>query len=336
MKTMTCLFSLAALPLLLSAPGQVAAQDSPGSGENLPTELVDSLNSTFGRHPGARAVHAAGVVLEGSFTAASDAKAISTAPHLQKGTVPVTIRFSDFAGLPDVADNDPQLSSPRGLAIKFHLPDGSDSDIVSHSVNGFPVRTAAEFRDLFIAIGKSGPAAPKPTLLDGYLSSHPIAKDFLTSPKPAPASFATLPFFGVNTFKFTNAAGHVTYGRYRIIPVAGELYLSGAVAASMSHTYLRDEIVDRVKKGPVSFKLMLQIAGSRDVIDDPSVALPSNRKLVELGTLHITKAVADSDNAQKVLLFMPDALPAGIEPADPMISIRTAAYAVSFGRRQEP
>jgi hypothetical protein len=36
----------------------------------------------------------------------------------------------------------------------------------------------------------------------------------------------------------------------------------------------------------------------------------------------------------KSLLFLPNALPDGIQPADPMIDARSAAYVVSFGRRQ--
>jgi catalase len=37
--------------------------------------------------------------------------------------VPVVVRFSDFAGVPSIPDTDPR-ASPRGMAIKFKLPDG--------------------------------------------------------------------------------------------------------------------------------------------------------------------------------------------------------------------
>jgi catalase len=47
--------------------------------------------------------------------------------------------------------------------VKFHLPDGTDTDLVTHSYNGFPTATAAEFRDLLLALAASGPDAPKPT-----------------------------------------------------------------------------------------------------------------------------------------------------------------------------
>jgi catalase len=71
---------------------------------------------------------------------------ISTVPHLQKTATAVTIPFSDFAGIPDIPDTE-GLARPHGLGLKFHLPDGRDTDIVPHSFNGFPVATTSEFRD---------------------------------------------------------------------------------------------------------------------------------------------------------------------------------------------
>jgi hypothetical protein len=59
---------------------------------------------------------------------------------------------------------------------------------------------------------------------------------------------------------------------------------------------------------------------------------PDTRKKVELGTLTITNAVADSQTAEKKLLFMPATLVPGIEAADPMIAARSAAYIVSLSR----
>ncbi|GLQ88246.1 catalase family peroxidase [Dyella flagellata] len=326
---------LAAFAMTLACSGPLLAQSSDHQPpqKSTPTHLVDALNGVFGKHPGARAVHAKGIVLEGTFTPSPAASSISKASHLQHDGVPVTVRFSDFAGIPSVSDTD-GLASPRGLAIKFHLPGGAVTDIVAHSFNGFPSATTDDFRDLLIALGQSGPNAPKPTPLDTYLGSHPAAKAFLTAPKPAPISYGTLPFYGVNTFKFTNAAGVVTYGRYQFLPVAGDHYLSKADTAKQAPDYLGKEIGERVKHGPVKFKMVLQIADAGDKLDDPSVTWPSTRRTVELGTLSVNKVVADNDAAQKQLLFLPNALPAGIEPADPMIDARSAAYPVSYGRRQ--
>ncbi|WP_395675329.1 catalase family peroxidase [Inquilinus sp.] len=322
--------------LILGLSGAALAQTQPGAPPpqaSTPEQQVDALNGVFGQHPGARAVHAKGIVLEGRFTPAAAAASVSNAPHLQQEAVPVVVRFSDFTGIPDIPDNDP-LANPRGLAIKFRLPDGSDADIVAHSFNGFPSPTADDFRDLLIALGRSGPDAPKPTPLDAYLAGHPAAKAFLTAPKPAPLSYGTLPYYGVNTFRFTNAAGQVTHGRYQFLPVAGSHYLTDDEAAKAGPDYLAGEIRRRVGVGPVAFRLVLQVAEPGDKLDDPSIAWPDSRRIVELGTISIAKVAADSDAAQRELLFLPSAVPDGIEPEDPMIDARSAAYPVSYSRRQ--
>ncbi len=158
----------------------------------------------------------------------------------------------------------------------------------------FPAENADQFRELLEAIAASGPAAAKPTRLDGYLEAHPTAKAFLTTPKPAPVSYATLPYFGVNTFKFTNATGKMTYGRYQIIPVAPAEYLTDDQAKKQEPNYLQAEITQRVSKSPIQFKLMLQIAEKDDHVDDPSVAWPDSRQKIELGTISITKVIPDS------------------------------------------
>jgi catalase len=324
--TILLVLALALSPLL--APSAFAENDQ----KSTPAGLVDALNGVFGKQTDNRAVHTKGIVLEGKFTPSPEAAALSKAPHLQGTAVPVTVRFSDFAGVPAIPDSDPN-ASPRGMAVKFHLPDGSDTNIVTHSYNGFPTATADEFQQLLIALAASGPDAPKPTPLEKFFETHPIAKTFLTAEKPAPVSFGTLPYFGVNSFKFTDAKGDVTYVRYRLEPEAGAQYLTKDQLAAAGPNYLVEEIGKRVGDGPVRFKYIAQVAEEGDKIDDPSIAWPDSRKTVELGVIEIDKVDADSATAERALIFQPTAVPAGIEPADPMISARSAAYAVSFGRR---
>ena len=326
----------ATLAFALVNPTLGVAEDAPVGQKSVPEQIVDAFNGVFGVHPGARATHAKGVVLEGTFTPSASATAVSKASHLQmkKPPVPTTIRFSASTGLPSIPDTDPG-ASPRGMAVKFHLPDGSKTDIVVNSFNGFPVATAAEVRDLFLAIGATKPDDPKPTALDQFLSSHPSAKAFVEAPKPAPVSYATLTYFGVNSFKFTNAKGAVTFGRYQLQPMAGEQFLAKEQLPQMGPDYLTTEILQRVRRGPVNFKLLLQVAARGDKIADPSIPWPDTREKVELGTLAITKAVADSQTAEKKLLFMPGTLVSGIEAADPMIAARSAAYTISASRRTQ-
>ena len=328
------LAAIATLAAALAIPASVIAQEAPASQKSLAEQLVDAFNGVFGVHPGMRANHPKGVVLEGTFSPAASAASVSKAAHLQqkKAPIPVTVRFSAGSGQPTVPDTN---QMPRGMAVKFSLPDGSKTDLVVLSFNGFPVATAEEFRDFLLAIAASGPDAPKPTAIEKFLAAHPTAKNFVESPKPQPVSYATLPYFGINAFKFTNAKGAVTFGRYQLRPVAGEHFLTQEQLATMGPDYLSTEIRERVRRGPAKFTLLLQVAEKDDKIDDPSIAWPDSRKQIELGTITITKAVADSHTAEKKLLFMPGALVPGIEAADPMIAARSASYVVSLSRRAQ-
>ncbi|MBA2589990.1 MAG: catalase family peroxidase [Alphaproteobacteria bacterium] len=296
--------------------------------EPTPQQMVDTLHTTFGDHH-SRAVHAKGTIVEGSFTANPAARSLSAVALFSAAKVPVTARFSDFTGIPTIPDNVGD-ANPRGFAVKFKAP-GGDFDIVTHSFNGFPTKTSGEFRELLLAIPVSGEGAVKPTALEKFLAAHPIAKTFLTTQK-SPESFATSAYFGVNAFKYTKA-GSASFVRYRLVPAAGEHYLDAAALAAKSANFLQDDIVQRLAKGPVSFDWFAQIAAKGDAIDDPSVAWPGGRKLVKLGTITLTKVVADTGTDHQ-LLFLPANMPDGIEAADPMLGIRNNAYPISFSHRQ--
>lgn len=330
------LATIAALAIPVVMPSAGLTQGIAADQKSVPEQLVDAFNAVFGVHPGARATHAKGVVLEGNFTPSGSATSVSKASHLQKTKrpVPVTIRFSDSTGLPAIPDADPG-ASPYGMAVKFHLKDGSKTDIVVNTFNGFPVSTATELRDMFLAYAATKPEDSHPTAVEQFLNSHPAAKAFVEAPKPAPVSYATLPYFGVNAFKFTNAKGATTFGRYQLQPMVGEEFLGKDQLSSIAADYLSTEIRERVRRSPIKFKLLLQIAEPGDKLDDPTIVWPDSRKKLDMGTITITKAVPDSQSAEKNLLFMPGALVSGIEAADPMIAARSSAYIVSLSRRSQ-
>src|SRR6185436_12482114 len=194
----------------------------------------DNLN---GYHAGFRPAHAKGIMLSGIFTPTPDASSLTKAPHIQSQSTPVTVRFSDSAGLPTVPDNDPNGAGPRGIAIRFHLGDHVHTDIIGHSFDGFPVRTPQEFLELLQAIHASGPDAPKPSPIEVFLGAHPSALAFVQAPKPFPASFAKESYFSVNALRFTNGEGVSRYGRFRIRPDGGSEYLDAATAAAKSPNY---------------------------------------------------------------------------------------------------
>ena len=297
-----------------------------------PREMVNALYSAFGDNH-ARAVHAKGIMAAGSFNPSREAATLSKAVLFAGGAVPIRVRFSNFTGIPTIPDTTKD-ANPRGFAIKFQSPDGSTADIVTHSFNGFPTATSAEFRDLLLAIGASGSGAGKPTPLDAFLATHPIAATFLTTQKPVPESYATLSYFGVNAFQFTDEAGRRRFVRYRFAPVDGEVFLSADRLATVGPNYLQSELPVRLNHAPVSFIWYAQLAEASDVIENPSVAWPESRQLANLGTIRIDRMIADPAAADKATLFNPSNVPEGIAPADPMLETRRGAYPLSFRHRQ--
>jgi catalase len=295
-------------------------------------ETLDKLNG--GEHPGFRPAHAKGILLTGAFTPSAAAASLTRAPHIARSSTPVTARLSNFAGIPTVADNDPNAASPRGFAIRFHLEGDTQTDIVAHSHDGFPTRTAEEFMELLRAIGNSGPDAPKPTPAELFLASHPKALEFVEAPKPIPASFATESFFGVSAFKFTNKDGVSRYGRYRILPVAGSEHLSAEQAASKSANFLLDDIGERIARGPVQFRLVVQLAEEGDVVNDATVHWPKDRRQLELGTITLNRRVDNQAEEQRNLVFDPIPRVDGIEASDdPLFRPRSDVYLFSGNRR---
>lgn len=170
-----------------------------------------------------------------------------------------------------------------------------------------------------------------------FLEENPSAAAFVQDPKPSPESFATEKFFGVNAFKFVNGSGRVTFVRYRIVPDAGHATLSEEQVASKSQTYLFDEIVERLSKDSVSFKLLAQIAKEGDVTDDNTKHWPEERKLVELGTIKLdsVEEPSESKKDEQRIIFDPIPRVEGVEASDdPLLDMRAAIYLISGKERR--
>jgi catalase len=298
-------------------------------------EILKQFDAIFGLHPGFRPAHARGAMLTGTFTPSSDAASLSRAPHVTRDSTPVTVRFSNSTGLPLVPDNDPN-ANPRGLAIRFHLAEHVHTDIVSHSTDGFPTRTGQEFLEFLGALASSDPTKPSGSPLEAFLGTHPRALEFVQTPKPTPSSFARESYFGVTAMRFTSKDGVSRYGRYRIIPEAGNDHLDDASAAGKDPNFLFSELAERIAKGPIKFRIQVQIANDGDTVDDATVHWPEERTLFELGTIVLTEPVPDDAHEQKQIIFDPIPRVDGIEPSDdPLLELRAAVYLLSGRRRRQ-
>jgi catalase len=300
----------------------------------LSNALLEKFENLFGAHPGFRPAHAKGIVLRGSFTPTPEAAALSRAPHLNRPSTPAVVRFSNSTGVPVIPDNDPH-ADPRGCAVRFYLAERVHTDIVAHSTNAFPARTGEDFLEFLSAVIATDPAKFAGSPLEKYLGTHPAALAFVQAPKPPASSFARESYFGLIAVRFVNKDGAGRYGRYRILPEAGNEHLDAATVAAKGPNYLFDEIEHRLAQGPVKFRVVVQLAEEGDPVDDVTVHWPEDRKLLELGRLSFTEPVLDQIHEQKQIIFDPIPRVDGIEPsADPLLELRAAIYLLSGRRRR--
>lgn len=301
--------------------------------EALAQQLLDAFDAALGLHPGFRPAHAKGLMCSGTFTPSREAEMLTRAPHASMPSTPVTVRFSDATGIPDIVDNDPANSSPRGFAVRFHLAEHSHTDIIAQSANGFPARTGEEFLQFLRAATEF--ATGHPEALGAFIASHPGAKRFVELPKPIPTSFAREAYFAITAFKFTSATGVIRNGRFRILPEAGTEYLSDREASARSGNFLFDELGERLKKGPVKLNVLVQIAERGDDITDSTVPWPETRAEVRFGTITLTARVDDQQPELRKIIFDPVPRVDGIDSAgDPLTDVRSDVYLLSGRRRR--
>jgi len=300
-------------------------------------EIVDALHAVNGgARPGFRAVHAKGTVCEGSFTPTPEASKLSRAAHLQADTVEATVRFSNASGDPETSDANPIAG--RGMAVKFHLPDGESTDIVSVPLVVFLARTPEDFLEMTRArIPDSETGQPDPEKLGAYLAEHPETGVALQKglPKLAPTtSFATSDYRALHAFCLVDADGGKHWGRYSWEPEAGCEYLTDEQRDAASRNYLQEEIRERLASGIARFTLEFTLAREDDQLDDPTAEWEGDREVVELGELEVIEVVEDAETPDSPLVFDPMRLTEGIEPsADKILAARPKAYSVSIERR---
>ena len=307
----------------------------PTESKSLPERIVDVLYKLAGSHPGARPVHAKGMVCRGTFRASADALRMSRAELFRGQPVPATIRFANGSGDPAIHDGQPNV---RSMAVKLEVPGAKPADILANTVEGFPARTPEEFL-AFLEAQLPDPATgkPVPDAVPRFLESHPHTKAFIgrLMARPIPASYGTAVYHAGNALRFTAADGSRRFGRYHWVPEAGESFLSPEAGAQRGPNFLRDELAERLARGPVAFRLTLQLAAAGDPTDDPTALWPGDRPVMDLGRLEVTAISPTSTADEQRLIFDPANLPDGIElSADPILLARSPAYGASYSRRQ--
>lgn len=295
-----------------------------------PEHAIEVVNELFGRHPGARALHAKGVFCTGSFTATPEAATLTRAAHMSGEPVPALIRFSHGSGHPRASDTSP---TARGMAVRFTLPDGSHTVLSAQTARLFSSSTVEGFLAFVKAAKPSVSSLWRFPLL---IARHPELLRTLRANRVAlqtPVSYGTCGYHALHAFRWLDADGGSRFVRYHWWPEAGESFVSPIAARKLDRHFLSDELARRLDDGPVRFRLSVQIAGPRDSTVDPSAPW-SSREQVEVGTLEVTGLAADPEADGGVVVFDPLQVTDGIEPSDDeILHFRSKSYSVSVDRR---
>ncbi len=224
------------------------------------------MGSFSGPNAGARAAHAEGILVEGNFTPTEAGRAAEPGRSFPRGkTGAGVVRFSNFAGVPTIPDGDPN-ASPRGIAIKFLLPDGGDTDIVAHSYNGFPAATPEDLLGFLQAVAARSVRHPAvPGDASGREDVRRGPADAGQRSRPRLLWRELVPLHQQRRHQpLRPLSARMPVGRSGLSRQAA----AAAAAAGLSgRRYGRA----RLRKQPVQFRLMVELAAPGDAVNDGSI-----------------------------------------------------------------
>lgn len=315
-------------------------------------ELVDTLYRPDGSRD-LRPVHSIGIAATGYFRASPVAADYCTAAHFAGHDVPVNVRFSNGSGCAVQHDG---WSDVRGMATRFHLPDGTATDLVAMTLPEFFAPTP----EAFLEFAKEAQPVPvvrqtpwqkfksmlnlTPPLPNPYpgetISPNPGAITFANKHKyaqlgvfqaasiGAPQSYARASYHAVHTFVVTGADGTKRWVRFTWQPIAGVLNTNPA--APPVDRYLQKELRTRLAKAPARFSLMMVIGEIGDAFNDSTKPWPPHRIRISMGELTLDAVPENQEEESEKMSFNPCLLTEGIETSDdPVLLIRKETYQTS-------
>src|ERR1700712_602425 len=292
-----------------------------------------------------RVVHARGAVSYGYFEAYGTwgdepiSRYTRAKLFAEKGKrTDVAVRFSSVIGGRDSTEC---ARDPRGFAVKFYTEDGN-WDLVGNNLAVFFIRDAVKFPDVIHSL-KPDPITfrQEPARIFDFMSQTPESMHMLVnlfSPRGIPANYRTMQGFGVNTYKWINAAGESVLVKYHFLPRAGVKSLTEADAANIQATDLghaSKDLYEQIEAGEFpQWDLYVEMMSDDedteldfDPLNDTKV-WPENEfepKLV--GTMTLTSNVSDHHNQNEQIAFGTGVLVDGLDFSDDKMLVgRTFSY----------
>jgi catalase len=299
-----------------------------------PKRMVDAFEEIGGgAHEGFRRAHAKGICVAGSFLATAEARSLSTATVFAGSPVPVIGRLAESAPNPYASDS---TQSVRSMALRLQPLGAAEWRMAINDTPGLQGSTPQAFYDnLRASTPDRQTGKPDPKRIAAYLDTHLEAVAFAArmKAKPLASGFANDSYNSIDGFIFVAPDGHRQLVRWSMQAEDPFATLTPEVRTSRTSTYLFDDLLARVARGPIKWRLVATIA----MPGDPNRAgeiWPSDRRQVDMGELTITGVESEAPRNCRDLIFDPLVLPPGIEPSDdPILLARSAVYSESFRRR---
>ena len=250
----------------------------------------------------------------------------------------VAVRFSTVAGGRDSSE---AARDPRGFAVKFYTEDGN-WDLVGNNLGVFFIRDAIKFPD-FIHSQKPDPVTfrQEPNRIFDFISQTPESMHMVTlvfGPRGLPASYRTMQGFGVNTYKWLNAAGESVLVKYHWLPKQGVKSMTAADAAAVqaedlgAHT---KDLYEAIERGEYpEWELNVQIMSDDehpeldwDPLDDTKVWPEEAFPLHPIGRMVLDRNVGDFFSENEQIAFGTGVLVDGLDFSDDKMLVgRTFSY----------
>ena len=294
-------------------------------GDITPVVAVDAIEQLAGEFPGFRRAHAKGIAFDATFVPNGALADYTTADHLQTESIPAIVRFSHSSPRPELNE---ALIPIKGMAVRFELPGDKFTNLTMANIPVFITKTPEDFIRLLQMMSKESPLTLMERL-DVFRKSPEFSTvpDLLKSLKPV-ASFAEETYHALHTYYLVDSHCNKHPVRFRWIPIEQSVESDDYPSSKKE---LEAEIVHRLQREPVQFRLVVQFAEAGDDLDDSSVKWPKERKLVEAGILTINDMRQDS---AENIVFDPTAIVDGVECSDdPVLLFRSPAYKESAKRR---
>jgi len=293
-----------------------------------------------------RVVHARGATAFGYFEAYGSWGDEPIAAHTraklfqQQGKqTELAIRFSTVAGGRDSSE---LARDPRGFAVKMYTEDGN-WDLVGNNMAVFFIRDAVKFPD-FIHSQKPDPVNFDRQVANrvfDFISQTPEALHMVTmvfGPRGLPASYRTMQGFGVNTYKWVNAAGDTKLVKYHWIPKQGVKSLTAEKAAELQGQdlgYHTKDLYEAIERGEYpEWELQVQLMDDHDhpeldwdPLDDTKVWPENDFPLKPVGRMVLNRIPENFFAESEQIAFGTGVLVDGLDFSDDKMLVgRTFSY----------